>query len=161
MKGVIVNIDATDDGLIQLVYASAAAVPFEDDELQQLLSVARRNNEAFDVSGVLLFKDQTFLQVLEGKRDAVHELYTKIERDPRHNNVLLLAKSEIEERNFADWKMGFVCDGEVISQLSGFVDFFGTCTFLDLHGNASRIRNVLAGFKRGRWRRQCDAATSA
>ena len=114
----------TNKSLLQLVYVSAAAVEFTDEDLYRLLSVARENNEKLDVTGVLLFKDNTFFQVLEGDPEVVQALYDKIELDPRHNNVLLLASRSIDLRNFGQWSMGFMQDQQDIAELPGFVDFF-------------------------------------
>lgn len=143
--------------LIQMIYASAATVPFNADQLETLLERARVNNASLGVTGVLLFKDETFFQVLEGEPDHVQAIYDKIELDARHGNVLLLAKNAITERNFGEWSMGFVRDQEKLEQLPGFVDFFARqpgSTFIDLHGDAQRISQILDGFRRGRWRRQ-------
>lgn len=140
-------------GLIQLVYASAAAVKFEQDQLEDLLQMARDNNNRLGVTGVLLFKDGTFFQVLEGPQDVVHQLYEYIKRDKRHNNVLVLASREIQERNFSGWSMGFIRDSNQIAKLPGFVGFFSEDGFVDLHGDAQRVQNILDGFRRGRWRR--------
>ena len=111
---------------------------------------------------MLLFVDQTFFQVLEGDPDVVQELYEKIGRDQRHCNVLMLAKSEIEERNFGDWSMGFVRDRKAIAEIPGFIDFFsrkdGGGKFVDLKGDAKRIRQIVDGFRRGRWRRDAVAS---
>lgn len=139
--------------LVQLVYASASTVPFTSDQLDQLLEGARKNNALLGVSGVLLFHAGTFFQVLEGVPDVVRGLYDKIALDTRHNNILLLAKRDIEERNFGDWNMGFVRDQRQISELPGFVDFFSGRTFVDLEGDSQRVRQILDGFRRGRWRR--------
>jgi hypothetical protein len=143
-----------------LVYASAATTHFGSKDLEQLLASARNNNTSLDVSGILLFQDGTFFQVLEGYREDVEPLYEKIGLDPRHDNVLLLANNEIEERNFGDWSMGFVCNNDVINSLPGFVDFFKGRTFVDLHGDSKRMRQVLDGFRRGRWRRQCESTAA-
>lgn len=147
--------------LIQLVYASAATTRFGSEDLNELLALARNNNASLSVSGILLFHDGTFFQVLEGIREDVETLYNKIELDPRHDNVLLLANNEIQERNFGDWSMGFVCSNDVITSLPGFVDFFRGRTFVDLHGDSKRVRQVLDGFRRGRWRRQCESVATA
>ncbi|MFK8113218.1 MAG: BLUF domain-containing protein [Rubripirellula sp.] len=144
------------DQLIQLVYASAATVQFSEEDLEQLLEYARNNNASLNVTGILLFKDNTFFQVLEGHRGDVEALYDKIGLDKRHDNVLLLTTNEIEERNFGEWKMGFVHDATVIDSLPGFVDFFNGRTFVDLMGDSKRMRQVLDGFRRGRWRRTCE-----
>ncbi|MGE5117002.1 MAG: BLUF domain-containing protein, partial [Betaproteobacteria bacterium] len=50
----------------------------------------------------------TFLQVLEGGRDAINRLYNRIVVDPRHRDVVLLSYAEITERRFAGWSMGQV-----------------------------------------------------
>ena len=143
--------------LVQIVYASAALVPFSDQDLESLLERARENNASLDVTGVLLFKDETFFQVLEGDEAVVAALFNKIECDDRHGNVLLLAKRPIDQRNFGQWNMGFVRDQNVVEQLPGFVDFFSgpsvENTFIDLLGDKQRISQILDGFRRGRWRR--------
>ena len=153
--------ESQEEQLTQLVYVSAACVPFNDEQLDELLAIARRNNGELDVTGVLLYQDGTFFQVLEGAPEAVQALYGKIERDPRHNNVLLLARRMVGERNFGEWRMGFVRERRDIEELPGFVNFFERSTvartFMDLHGDADRIREILEGFRRGRWRR--EAAT--
>ena len=152
------DIDQNPTDLVQLVYASAATKEFSGSELELLLEHARRNNSALDVTGVLLFADETFFQVLEGNPSVVDTLYEKIALDTRHDNVLLLAKRDIEERNFGQWSMGFIRDAKQIAELPGFVDFLQGGTFIDLVGDSQRIQQILDGFRRGRWRRRSDAA---
>jgi Sensors of blue-light using FAD len=57
---------------------------------------------------VLCLSDGIFLQVLEGGRSAVSQLYNRIAADPRHRDVELLLYQEIAERRFAGWSMGQV-----------------------------------------------------
>ena len=144
------------DALIQLVYASAATVDFTPEDLETLLQKARKNNTELDVTGMLLFKDGTFFQILEGISSVVHGLYDKIESDVRHSNVLILCEEEITERNFGEWRMGFVADHNTFRDIPGYSDFFanGEATFLDLKGETRRMQQILEGFRRGRWRRQ-------
>ena len=52
--------------------------------------------------------DDLFVQVLEGGRDEVCDLYNAIVRDDRHQNVRLLVYEEITERRFGNWTMGQV-----------------------------------------------------
>ena len=117
---------------LQLVYASAATIDFDDEQLDSLLSIARTNNATADVTGVLLYRSGSFFQTLEGPGDAVSELFEKISRDPRHTNVLVLASNQTVERNFGEWRMGFLRDQPAIETLPGFVDFFAGRSFLDL-----------------------------
>lgn len=109
--------------MISIVYVSAARHAFTPAELQSLLEKSRANNRRDGVSGVLLYRDGDFLQVLEGPEAAVRRTYARIALDPRHGGVIVLDESEIAQRNFGDWSMGFrqVHAGE---QPAGFVDFF-------------------------------------
>jgi len=93
--------------MYQLVYVSAASTALRDTDLNQILDSARRNNRPRDVTGMLLLIDQGFLQVLEGPKDAVLEIFARIRADDRHGAVRVLVQHEAPERLFPNWSMGF------------------------------------------------------
>ena len=68
----------------------------------------RRNNPKLGITGMLCMSDDVFIQVLEGGRDAVGDLYNAIVRDGRHATVRMLVYQEITERRFGQWTMGHV-----------------------------------------------------
>lgn len=90
-----------------LIYVSSAVMPFSRSELVELLAKSHENNAALDVSGMLLYKDGNFMQVLEGEEEVVRNLYAKIGLDPRHRGLLIILQGSLEERQFPDWSMGF------------------------------------------------------
>ncbi|MBC3883321.1 BLUF domain-containing protein [Undibacterium sp. LX40W] len=92
-------------GLHQLVYMSQ--ITTDESVLNSIHSHAVRNNTALTVTGMLLFAQGRFLQVLEGERKDVHHTYEKIRDDSRHDHVTLLADKPIQERSFSHWNMGF------------------------------------------------------
>ncbi len=47
------------------------------------------------------------MQMLEGEKKAVLELYDTIEMDERHKNVITVITGDIKKRNFENWTMGF------------------------------------------------------
>lgn len=94
--------------LVRLLYASRAAAPLTQAIVDSILEQSRRNNPALGVTGVLCFSEDVFIQILEGGRDQVCELYNKIVRDSRHGTVRLLVFEEISERRFGGWTMGQV-----------------------------------------------------
>ena len=55
--------------MLQMIYTSAATKPISPKELQELLVISRRNNIRDGITGMLLFEDGTFLQVLEGEEE--------------------------------------------------------------------------------------------
>jgi hypothetical protein len=116
--------DATADRLYTLGYASTQTAPMGTAGLIELLNEARQFNIEHDISGLLLHRDDSFLQVIEGRKGDVLELYRRIQEDPRHERVETLFEDYIEEREFSDWQMGFIELGGVdMSLLPGFSNF--------------------------------------
>ena len=92
--------------LIHLIYASEG-VNIAEDDLNAILKSSNENNVARDITGILMYGDGQFIQVLEGPRDQVKSLYAKIEKDPRHQNTECLLEEEIEDRVFGQWAMAY------------------------------------------------------
>lgn len=93
--------------LYQLAYVSRAVGTWTRPDLIALLRQARVRNEARGITGVLLFRNGSFLQLLEGERDEVEALFDLILLDPRHEGTALIWDAEASHRWFADWSMGF------------------------------------------------------
>jgi len=92
--------------LVRLIYASRAAGAVNAEVLMPIMKASRAKNAAAGITGVLVFSDGVFLQLLEGGRNAVSALYNRIACDARHRDVVLLAYDEVDERRFAGWSMG-------------------------------------------------------
>jgi hypothetical protein len=93
--------------MYQLVYVSSARTGLREDDLHDILCHARQTNKAMGISGMLVYLDGYFLQVLEGRPERVRALYARIAADPRHGGARVLIESDIAERAFPDWSMGF------------------------------------------------------
>ena len=94
--------------LVRLLYASRAASNVDADALSVIFKQSRANNPKLGVTGLLCSAGGVFMQVLEGGRGAVNQLYHRIASDARHRDVVLLGYEEISERAFACWSMGQV-----------------------------------------------------
>ncbi|MCK2026133.1 BLUF domain-containing protein [Microbacterium sp. SSW1-47] len=97
----------TDHALLSLVYCSTATRAFDDDELEALLASSRAANQAREITGLLLYREGEFVQILEGEEGVVEALMTRIAEDPRHHDVRVLLREPLHERRFADWTMGY------------------------------------------------------
>ncbi|HEX3672935.1 MAG TPA: BLUF domain-containing protein [Rhizomicrobium sp.] len=91
----------------QLVYVSAASSTFVPEDLDSILATARRTNPQHGVTGMLLYIDLGFLQVLEGPDEGVDHIYRRILCDHRHTSQRVLVDRVAEGRLFGDWSMGF------------------------------------------------------
>ena len=141
-----------DTELVHCIYASASTINFTKDEITELLAIAQRNNSNLGVTGMLLYEDGSFFQVLEGERHVVSVLFKKIARDKRHSKVIKIIQEPIQERLFSDWTMGYSgITRHELSTIEGLNDFFTSkqCyTNLD-HGRAKKL---LTAFNDGKWR---------
>ena len=94
--------------LVRLLYASRPAAPLTSTVVDSILAQSRAHNPKLGITGMLCYSEDLFMQVLEGGRDEVCELYNTIVRDDRHVNVRILCFEEIAERRFGRWTMGHV-----------------------------------------------------
>ena len=94
--------------LVRCLYASRPVSAFQPADLHTILQQSRRNNPPLGVTGLLCVSDNLFIQVLEGGRDEVCQLYNAIVSDIRHQQVRLLMYEEIAHRQFGNWTMGQV-----------------------------------------------------
>ncbi len=99
--------------LFQLAYDSRAVHPMSKADLQELLEEARTRNKKLHVTGLLLYKNKRFFQILEGPEVAVRIIFRSILADERHENIRTLLTCPIDDRTFPEWRMGFIsAEGE-------------------------------------------------
>ncbi len=93
--------------LVQLIYVSHASHLLEEAELRAILDASVRNNLRDQLTGMLLYANGTFLQILEGEASAVAETFTRIRADRRHSDIYELSNATAHGREFGAWSMGF------------------------------------------------------
>ena len=110
--------------MIQISYISSVTEPMSTQDLLKLLQECRENNAGNGVTGMLLYGNATFLQVLEGEDKVIDDLVEKIRKDERHTNLQILHRRPIQRRQYSDWSMGFkrVSDKE-LQHVEGLRDF--------------------------------------
>lgn len=110
--------------LFHLGYVSTQTGPMSPGELFSLLNQARETNRNRNVTGLLLHREDSFFQVMEGPKQDVLELFEILKKDPRHHRVEVLFEGACSEREFPDWRMGFIeLDGVDVRLLPGFSNF--------------------------------------
>ena len=112
------------DRLFHLGYVSTETGDLGSSGMVELLTEARRINTSRDITGLLLHRERSFYQVLEGAEDVVRQTFDSIEKDQRHTAIDVLFEGEVDEREFPDWQMGFLnLDGVEVGTLQGYSDF--------------------------------------
>jgi hypothetical protein len=109
----------------QIIYFSSASHPFSTQDALDILTVSRVNNARDGISGVLLCKDGSIMQVLEGEAEAVQRCFARVSRDPRHSGIIVVDNSPIARRQFGDWSMAFRdLDDADVQALPGYNSLF-------------------------------------
>lgn len=118
-----------------IVYVSTAVKLMHENQLLDILHNSRLHNAALNISGVLLYSDGTFIQVLEGKDTVIDALYSRIQADQRHKNIITIIDEPITEKSFGQWLMGFaVTDSKKTEKLLGYLT---SISELDLNNDNS------------------------
>ena len=121
---------------IQLLYLSNAKPELKQEELDSILQVSRKNNPSRDITGLLVFSNGVFIQVLEGPRSGVHKLFETICDDTRHQDVAILGEYNDQERIFAKWSMGFLqSTPDELTRITGSASMIGREDILSLLAN--------------------------
>lgn len=108
--------------IFYIIYLSSAKQLYTSADLSDILTKSRINNTGKNVTGLLLYHEGSILQVLEGDKETVMEVYAIIEKDSRHHNVIKMVTGTADERNFPDWSMGFkTVTGSEWNELSGYI----------------------------------------
>lgn len=94
--------------MIRLAYTSVAQGRVTAQTLNDILLTARLRNWQDETTGLLLYKDHEFLQILEGEEAKVDDLLERLNKDPRHTGLSVFCRHSIRERIFADWSMGCI-----------------------------------------------------
>lgn len=127
--------------MYSITYVSTATHDFSQSELFSLLDECRNSNLRNNLTGQLLYKNQEFMQVLEGKEKDLKLIFEKIFLDRRHKNILILNEGTIEKREFEDWTMGFYnLDNEFEISIPGYSHILN----YPLTGNEFRAQPSLA-----------------
>lgn len=92
--------------LSQLVYVSNRKPNCTTEEIEKILASCKKNNPALNITGVLLYSDTKFIQLVEGDAKVITTLYDKIKLDARHSNPMMLSYGPIKEKSFPSWHMG-------------------------------------------------------
>lgn len=91
--------------LTYILYQSDRKPICTEAEIQKILASCKKNNSHKDITGMLIYTNNKFMQMLEGDYNAITELYNKIKQDQRHHHVVSISLGMLKKRNFPGWAM--------------------------------------------------------
>jgi Sensors of blue-light using FAD len=124
--------------LVQLTYASRAAVDVTPQVVRDIVEKSRKNNGPMGITGALCYTNGIFLQKLEGDRQRVNQIYRKIQNDARHTDTVILDYLELDGREFTRWSMGMLTHTDDNREL--FIKYSDTNEFNPYSMSARALR---------------------
>mgnify|MGYP003643092662 CR=1 FL=1 len=107
----------------RIIYLSTAIGYLEKQEIESILKKSCVYNLEKNITGILLYIDRDFIQVLEGDKNDISTLFKKIKKDKRHKGIICVINETITQRQFSDWSMGYYTDSyQNLKNLSSFYD---------------------------------------
>ena len=94
--------------IYQLTYISEPFPWINVEDLHNILETARTFNAENQITGCLIYSNKLFMQIIEGDKEIIDELYGRIEKDKRHFNVELMHTATVAKRIFSDWAMAYL-----------------------------------------------------
>lgn len=107
-------------GIYHLSYVSTGCDGLRYEQISEILESSKKHNAELGVTGILLYCNKHFFQILEGEKEAVESIFEKIAIDCRHDNVIKLQSTFIPNRQFEHWSMGFKSYNRELSPLDNF-----------------------------------------
>jgi len=142
--------ETTGSKLFRVAYLSTASKLFDPAELREMLKESNQRNKEAGITGMLLYKDGQYMQVLEGTMEAVTTTFSRISKDSRHHGIMVLVKGAVQERRFPAWSMAFrdlnLPDHQ---DVPGFSEFLNTpLTGKEFAGDLEHCEKLLLVFKK-------------
>lgn len=89
-------------------YVSSANPNISQEEIQQVLEFSRNWNNENGITGILLYSEGNFFQVLEGDQGLLETLFLQIKNDDRHYDVMTIFKKEVPQPKFIQYSSNFI-----------------------------------------------------
>jgi hypothetical protein len=113
------------------------------DVINSIRNISSAKNSKHGITGMLVYSNEVFIQILEGMKMNVDITYKIIESDDRHQNIKVLFEQDINERCFPDWAMRFEYSETLnLNALNKVLNFQGKNIVL----NNEEIYDLFKGF---------------
>lgn len=106
--------------IYRIAYVSTSCDCFKLDDICNIVERSKINNTKENITGILLYCNKYFLQILEGERKSVEKLFDKISIDCKHDSIIKIQEGNIKQRNFPNWSLAFKSYNQELKNLDDF-----------------------------------------
>ncbi|MDX1545108.1 MAG: BLUF domain-containing protein [Christiangramia sp.] len=91
-------------------YVSTASKLLTRTQVEELLRKSEESNNRENITGLLLYSDGNFFQVIEGEEAKIKKLYNTIKKDERHSNIIKILSTSIHKESYDGYKSDLVTE---------------------------------------------------
>jgi len=134
-----------------LIYSSTSKADISESFIDDLLITSRNLNRRNNITGVLILRQNFFLQLLEGPEESVRECYERIKKDTRHYNVTIRGEAFTEYRNVPNWSMGLINVGTNANSTENILDLLKSLSIdhYEYQANPESLMDMLWKYSKG------------
>ena len=136
-----------------ILYYSFSKSKVSNAELIELLSKSIEWNSKENITGLLIYRFNqefnrgNFLQIIEGPKPSIENVWPRILKDNRHHTITILEEGSYEKRNFPDWSMGFKnINDQDFKELPGFLELTDESFWEDISNHKPQAFELLKKF---------------
>lgn len=127
-----------------IVYVSSASEKLTEAEIHEILDYSKDWNNQHDITGILLFSEGNFLQVIEGEQTVLQNLFSNIKSDTRHKNMIKIFEKEIHREAYDGYDSEFLSENTK-HQSAKLDHYVNHIKVLDISSQAV-VKNMLKAF---------------
>ncbi len=91
-----------------ITYVSTASENLRSKDIDHLLDHCKTKNNSENITGILLYSDGNFFQIIEGEKDKIDHLFHKIEEDARHRGIIKIFERRIKNAAYDGYETDFI-----------------------------------------------------
>lgn len=91
-------------------YVSTANIDLKDQEVIDIMNETMVFNRNHDITGILLYNEKNFFQLLEGEKHTIIDLYNRIVEDNRHHDIIKFLELEVFHPSSNGYLSDFITD---------------------------------------------------
>ncbi|HKJ48624.1 MAG TPA: BLUF domain-containing protein [Christiangramia sp.] len=127
-----------------LSYVSTASRGLDNSEILNILKKTETKNNSLNITGILLYSEGNFFQILEGEKETISSLFKKISEDSRHFNIIKLFAKPVKQEAYDEYRSDFISEDRTYSK-STFKYYESHIKFLDPPSQKA-VSNILKAF---------------
>lgn len=91
-------------------YVSTAHVDLHQQEVEDIMRQTNEYNNGREITGLLLYNERSFFQLIEGEKKTIRDLYEKIAQDSRHRDIIKFLEKPVTRPSFDGYMTDFITD---------------------------------------------------